>query len=64
MPENPDLIHPVERIHEGKTKNFELFGVLFEEYLTFDDHITGICAKIFKSLFCINRIKNLLSRTP
>ncbi len=58
MPVNQDLIHPVERIHnEGETKNFKLLGVLFDEYLSFDDHINGLCAKISKSLFCINRIK-------
>jgi hypothetical protein len=27
MPENQDLIHPVERVHnEGETKNFKLLG--------------------------------------
>jgi hypothetical protein len=63
MPVNQDLIHPVERIHnEGETKNFKLLGVLFDEYLSFDDHITDLCAKISKSLFCINRIKNFVNQ--
>jgi hypothetical protein len=63
VPVNQDLIHPVERIHkEGETKNFKLLGVLFDECLSFDDHINGICAKISKSLFCINRIKNFVNQ--
>lgn len=33
---------------------------MFDEYLTFDDHITSVCSKISKSLFCINRIKNFV----
>jgi hypothetical protein len=55
----PELIYPIERIHnEGSTSSFKLLGVLFDEYLTFDDHISHLCSKISKSLFCINRIKN------
>jgi hypothetical protein len=46
----------------GDTKNFKLLGVVFDEYLTFDDHIDGLCTKIGKSLFCINRIKNLVNQ--
>jgi hypothetical protein len=44
---------------EGDEKNFKLLGILFDEYLSFDDHITSICSKISKSLFCLNRIKNV-----
>jgi hypothetical protein len=63
LPENPELIHPVERIHnDGTTRNFKLLGVLFDEFLTFDDHISHLCAKVSKSLFCINRIKNFVSQ--
>jgi hypothetical protein len=38
-------------------RNFNLLGVLFDEYLNFDDPIKNWCSKISKSLFCINRIK-------
>jgi hypothetical protein len=63
QPEDPSLIFPIERIYnDGITKNFKLLGVLFDEYLSFDDHIVGICKKISKSLFCINRIKNFVKR--
>jgi hypothetical protein len=58
LPNNPDLIYPIERIYnEGNTKSFKLLGVLFDEFLSFDDHISNLCAKVSKSLFCINRVK-------
>ncbi len=31
-------------------------------YLSFNDHISHVCAKISKSLFCINRIKNFVNK--
>jgi hypothetical protein len=62
-PENPDFIHNIERIYnEGETQNFKLLGVLFDEFLTFDDHIKSLCTKISKSLFCINRMKNFVKQ--
>jgi hypothetical protein len=61
QPDDPDQIFQIERIHnEGEVKIFKLLGVLFDEYLSFDDHINNLCAKISKSLFCINRIKNFV----
>jgi hypothetical protein len=60
--ENPALIVPITRVHsDGDEKSFKLLGVLFDEYLSFDAHITSLCAKISKSLYCLNRIKNLQS---
>ncbi len=62
MPEDPNLIYEIERIHnEGETKNFKLLGVLLDEYLTFDDHISNLCSEIAQSLFCINRVKNFVN---
>ncbi len=62
-PDDPELIHPIERIHgEGETKNFKILGILFDEFLTFDDHITHLFAKVSKSLFCINRVTNFVSQ--
>jgi hypothetical protein len=59
----PELIYPIERIHnEGSTSSFKLLGILFDEYLTFDDHISHLCSKISKSLFCINRIKDFVDQ--
>ena len=59
LPENPNLIMPLERIYnEGTETCFKLLGVYFDEFLSFNQHITHLCAKLSKSLYCINRIKN------
>jgi len=63
MPEDQSLIFPIERIYnEGAVTSFKLLGVLFDEFLSFDDHVNGICKKLSKSLFCINRIKNFVKK--
>ena len=60
--ENPNLIVPIVRIHDqGDEKSFKLLGVHFDEYLSFDAHISSVCAKISKSLYCLNRIKNFVT---
>jgi hypothetical protein len=60
--EDPNLIYPINRVHnDGDEKSFKLLGVLFDEYLTFEDHISNVCTKISKSLFCLNRIKNFVT---
>jgi hypothetical protein len=59
---DPGLIYPITRIYnDGEEKNFKLLGVLFDEYLSFEDHITNLCNKISKSLFCMNRVKNFVT---
>jgi hypothetical protein len=61
-PTDPNLITQIDRIHnEGQEKHFKLLGVLFDEYLSFEAHISHLCTKISKSLFCINRIKNFVN---
>lgn len=60
-PAVPDLISTIDRIHNnGTEKSFKLLGVLFDEYLSFKAHISHLCSKISKSLYCINRIKNFV----
>jgi hypothetical protein len=60
--ENPNLITPVTRIHnEGEETSFKLLGVLFDKYLSFEAHVSHLCSKISKSLFCINRVKNFVT---
>ncbi len=62
QPEDPSMVYDIERIHNnGTTKNLKLLGVLFDEFLAFEDHINSICTKISKSLFCINRIKKFIN---
>jgi hypothetical protein len=63
QPVNPNLIYPIDRIYnDGPEKSFKLLGVLFDEYLSFDAHISHLCTKISKSLFCINRVKNFVDQ--
>jgi hypothetical protein len=60
--EDPNLIFEIKRIHnEGDEKSYKALGVLLDEYLSFDDHISHLCVKISKSLFCINRLKNFVT---
>jgi hypothetical protein len=59
---NNELIKPIDRIHnEGAEKSFKLLGVHLDEYLSFNAHISQLCAKISKSLFCLNRLKNFIT---
>jgi hypothetical protein len=63
QPEDPTLISPIDRIsNDSPETSFKLLGVLIDEYLSFNDHISHVCAKISKSLFCINRIKNFVNK--
>ena len=60
---DPALISPIERIHnEGRETSFKLLGVLLDEFLSFNDHITMLTCKISKSLYCINRVKNFIDQ--
>jgi hypothetical protein len=43
-PVNPALIYPIDRIYNnGPEKCFKLLGILFNEYLSFDAHISHLC---------------------
>jgi hypothetical protein len=60
-PDDPAKYFEIERIYnEGATKNFKLLGILLDEHLSFKYHIDALCSKISKSLYIINRAKNLL----
>jgi hypothetical protein len=62
QPADPALVSQIDRIHnEGEESSFKLLGIFFDEYLSFNTHITHLCSKISKSLFCINRIKNFVN---
>ena len=62
LPDDPNLMMPIGRIHNlGEEKSFKLLGVHFDEFLSFDQHITQLCSKISKSLYCINKIKNFIN---
>jgi hypothetical protein len=50
--------HSYKFSHE---KSFKLPVVHFDEYLSFESHITRICTKISKFLYCLDRIKNFVT---
>ena len=63
---DPTKITPLERIHDNhptkECKTYKLLGVHLDESLSFKPHIDITCNKISKSLYCINRAKNFLSK--
>ena len=63
--EDPQLIFPLERIHSKHAKpglrSYKLLGVHFDEFLSFDQHIGFLCAKLSKILYCLRRASGLLS---
>jgi hypothetical protein len=65
---NPQLIQTLERIHDNnadpKLRSFKLLGVYFDEYLTFNKHISHVSAKLTRANFCLRRIANFVSIKP
>ncbi len=64
-PQDATLITPIERIHsnhENKSlRSFKLLGIHLDENLNFNMNTSNLCDKISKSIFIINRTKNLLN---
>ena len=59
---DPNLIHPIERIHNNsKIPAFKLLGVFLDENLTFNYHFCQIRNKISRSLYSLNQAKNFIS---
>ena len=63
--EDPDLIFPLKRIHSKHTMpgllSYKLLGIHLDEFLSFDQHIGFLCAKLAKMLNCIRRASGILS---
>ena len=59
---NPDLIHPLERIHKNSKPHpaFKILGVYFDENLSFDYHSQVVSNKISKSMYSLNKVKKIL----
>ncbi len=61
---NPDLIHPIERFHLNHpiitNRAYKILGVYLDKNLTFDCHTNFILTKLNRSLYCINKVKNIL----
>jgi hypothetical protein len=64
-PPDPELIQKIERIHDRhsdpKMQSFKLLGVFLDEHLTLNKHIDHVTAKLSKSLYILNRVKQLIS---
>ncbi len=64
--DNPSLIYPLERIANSNVnsdnKAYKLLGVYLDENLSFNTHIAILCKKLSRSIFCINKVKNILTK--
>jgi hypothetical protein len=64
---NPDLIYELERVHSNhpvpESRSYKLLGIHLDELLTFDLHTKYLSTKLNKSLYCINKAKNLLTQS-
>ena len=64
---SPDLtritrIFPIERISKmSEVPAFKMLGIYFDENLSFDYHIKQTRNKVSKSIFYLNRAKNILT---
>ena len=62
---DPSNIFELERVYLDNpitdSKTYKLLGVYFDEYLNFDKHVSYLCSKIARSIFCIKRASNKLS---
>jgi Reverse transcriptase (RNA-dependent DNA polymerase) len=61
--ELPHLKFKLTRVHNDAPKGnqtYKMLGVIFDEFLTFNQHLTYMQSKLAKSLFLLNRSKNFL----
>jgi hypothetical protein len=62
--QKPELKVKLSRVfNDGDKSNqtYKLLGVLFDEYLSFNQHIAYVQRKLSRSLYLLNRAKNFLS---
>jgi hypothetical protein len=54
----------LERYHENhpqlECRSYKLLGILLDEHLSLDYHVTHICNKLTRSLYCIKQAKHLI----
>jgi hypothetical protein len=67
LADDPRLVVPLERYHDGHPKPecraYKLLGIHLDEHLNFNYHTNFLCNKLSRSLFCIRRAKNILTPT-
>jgi hypothetical protein len=63
---NPNLVYEIERYHSNHENNecraYKLLGIYLDENFTLNKHIDILSGKLSKSLYCINKVKNFLSK--
>jgi sarcosine oxidase/L-pipecolate oxidase len=62
---DPDKVVVLQRVHnDGDRDNqtYKLLGVLFDEHLSFNQHVSYVKSKLSRSLFLLNRSKHFLSK--
>jgi hypothetical protein len=60
-----DKVIDLQRVHNNEgndNQTYKLLGVLFDEYLSFNQHLSYVQSKISRSLFLLNCSKNILSK--
>jgi Reverse transcriptase (RNA-dependent DNA polymerase) len=63
--ELPHLKIALTRVHNESisgNRTYKMLGVLFDEFLSFNQHLSYMQSKISKSLFILNRSKNFLPK--
>ncbi len=65
LADDPCLVVPLERYHDGHPKPecraYKLLGIHLDEHFNFNYHTNFLCNKLSRSLFCIRRAKNILT---
>ena len=65
-PQDPNNIFKLERVFLDHVnpdhQTYKLLGVHFDEYLNFDKQTSYICSKLARSIYCIKRASNKLSK--
>jgi hypothetical protein len=65
LADDPHLVVPLERYHDGNPRPectaYKLLGIYLDEHLSFNYHTDFLCNKISRSLFCIMQAKNILT---
>jgi hypothetical protein len=61
---DPNLVYKLDRVHDNNNdenmKSFKLLGVYFDEYLSFNKHISMLAAKLSRANFLLRRVTNFV----
>jgi hypothetical protein len=66
FPHDPAKITPLVRVYgtspDVSNRTYKLLGLYLDEHLTFDSHCDTLCAKLAKSNYILNRVKNFMPK--